>query len=124
PGDGATSLGAFVLRGAALEPWMTYFTFREPAVVEGGDLLAKAIDPRATAWAALQAAITLGAPEVALVCCYAEECSAIAAQKVAHRANRMFPGLRYVVNADVPSPENITGVEVGEVALRHLEGRS
>src|SRR5690348_10719707 len=91
--DGATPLGGFVLRGAALEPWMTYFTFREPAVIEGGDLLAKAIDPRATAWAALQAAITLSAPEVGLACCYAEECSAIAAQKVAQRASRIFPEL-------------------------------
>src|SRR5438874_1215521 len=67
PCEGATSLGAFVLRGAVLEPWMTYFTFREPAVIEGGNLLAKAIDPRATAWAALQAAIALGAPEAGLL---------------------------------------------------------
>lgn len=123
PCEGTAMLGGFSVRGAGLEPWMTYFTFREPAVVEGDDLLAKAIDPRATAWAAMEAARELGLPEVGLVCCYAEECSAIAAQKVAHRASRQFPNLEYVVNADVPSPENITGVAVGEVALRHLEGR-
>src|SRR5438477_83604 len=42
PCEGAAMLGGFSVRGAGLEPWMTYFTFREPAVIEGDDLIAKA----------------------------------------------------------------------------------
>ena len=74
-------LGGFAVRGPALESWMTYFTFREASVVENDQLFAKAIDPRATAWAAVEAARELSVPELGLVCCYAEECSPIAAQK-------------------------------------------
>jgi putative aminopeptidase FrvX len=113
---------ALHLHGEGLQPSRMFFTFDQSSRIEGGDLLAKAIDPRATAWAALEAARELSRPEVGLLFCYAEECSPLAAAKVATVAHHRFPNLEYVVNADVPAPGNIEGCAVGEVALRHMEG--
>jgi putative aminopeptidase FrvX len=111
-----------LVRGSGLTPWHTFFTFNSKARVKDDDLYSKAIDPRATAWAALLAAKELNDPQIGLLFCYAEECSMTAAQKAAWIAAKRFPNLQYVVNADVPAPSNIEGAGVGDVALRYLEG--
>ena len=111
-----------IIRGSGLTPWHTFFTFDTKARVQDGILYSKAVDPRATSWAALVAAKELNDPRVGLLFCYAEECSMTAAQKAAWVAVKRFPNLQYVVNADVPAPSNIEGAGVGDVALRYLEG--
>jgi putative aminopeptidase FrvX len=111
-----------LIKGSNLTPWHTFFTFNSKAQIKDEVLHSKAIDPRATAWAALMAAKELSDPRVGLLFCYAEECSMTAAQKTAWVSAKRFPNLQFVVNADVPAPTNIEGVGVGDVALRYLEG--
>jgi putative aminopeptidase FrvX len=120
--DSSGPTAELVVRGRDLRPWRDAFTFAQEARVEGETLYAKAIDPRATAWASLSAAQSVGSDAVGLAFCVGEECGMLAPQKLAHAAGRAFPALEYVVNADVPGAGNLEGAQVGEVALRWAEG--
>jgi putative aminopeptidase FrvX len=113
-----------VLQGEGIVPYRTAFTFVQSSRVEGDLLHGKALDPRATAFAAAEAAIALNDPEVGALFVMAEECDKDLARKAVVYLDRNVPQLRLLVNADVPGVANLGEGHLERPAVRIFEGRT
>jgi len=121
PCSGVLVDGELVLEGLGLRPYRTVFTFDESASAEGDWLYGKALDPRAAAFAVVEAARLLARPDVGLMLVFAEECSPLPAQKAVEFARDRLPALAVTVNCDVPGLPNVWGVALDECAVRITE---
>ncbi len=124
PAEGLVVDDELVLRAEGLSPLGAVFTYAERARIEDGWIHGKAIDPRLTAFAVVEAARQLASPAVAAMVVFAEECSMHAAKKGAHLVSRRLPNVELVANADVPGLANLTGCPLDRCALRVAEGGS
>jgi len=97
------------------------WTFQEPFRIKGDVISGKALDPRVTVYCAVEAARRLARPDLALLFCYSEECSWIAAAKLAEYVRRRMPNVETIVNADVPGLNNIAGVTLEDAVIRPFE---
>ncbi len=113
-----------VLDAEGLRPLGAVCTFDEPTRVEGDWIVGKALDPRVTAFAVIEAARALARPDVAVMLVFAEECSIHAARKGALFAQERLPALSLVANCDVPGAAALSGAALEECALRVSEGGS
>ncbi len=126
-GDSVRALEAWmegeslIVDGERLQSYGTVFTYAERAHVEGDWVIGKALDPRLTLYAVVEAARTLADPEVAVMLVFAEECSIHAAEKGAAYASRHMSGLRLVVNCDVPGLASIEGWPLTQCGVRIAE---
>ncbi|HPZ10151.1 MAG TPA: hypothetical protein PL110_18815 [Candidatus Eremiobacteraeota bacterium] len=112
------------VEGENFEPLRTVFTFNEKTTVQDGWINGKALDPRLTAYAVIEAAYYMKRPDVAVMLVFAEECSIYAAKKGSCFAHDMFPSLSLVVNCDVPGLKNIEGGKLDQCIMRLYEGRT
>lgn len=112
----------FALEADGIRPFRTVFTFAEESVCDGTHLSAKAIDPRATAYAVCEAVRQIDSPEVGALFVMAEECAMDVARKAVTLLDRSCPDLRLVANADVPSVANLTNADLEIPAIRIHEG--
>jgi putative aminopeptidase FrvX len=117
----ATEDGRLILEGDGLEPLTMVWTFREPFRIDGDLISGKALDPRVTVYCAVEAARRLQRQDLALLFCYSEECSWIAAAKLAEYVRRQMPNVETIVNADVPGLHNLAGVTLDDAAIRPFE---
>jgi putative aminopeptidase FrvX len=122
PGRGRVVDEQFVLEAEAVTRLGAVFAPAAQARIDGEWIEGKALDPRLTAYAVVEAARALSSPEVAVMLVFAEECSMGAAAKGARFADRHLPSLELVANADVPGLANITGCSLEQCALRVAEG--
>jgi putative aminopeptidase FrvX len=110
--------------GDGLRPYRTVFTFRADTEIADDDLLAKAVDPRMTAYAVMEAVRELDDPRVGALFVLAEECAMDVARKAVTFLNRRAPELGLIVNADVPSLANLGDAQLDMPAVRVFEGRN
>jgi putative aminopeptidase FrvX len=112
------------VRGADIRPYRTVWTFIEQSAIADGHVTGKALDPRATVFAVLSAVRDLNDPRVGVLLVMAEECFMDAARKAVVYLQRESPGLRLVVNADVPLVANLADAQLDLPAIRPYEGRN
>ena len=112
------------VRGSGIRPYRTVFTFHTRSTIEGDHISGKALDPRATVFAVLSAFRSLNHPAVGVLLVMAEECFMDAARKAVVHLQRHAPGLRVLVNADVPSVANLDDAKLEVPAIRPFEGRN
>lgn len=113
-----------ILKGEKIVPYRTVFTFQQATHFEDGWVRGKAIDPRATLFAVVEAVRALDSPRVGALVVMAEECAMDVARKGVHFLQRYAPHLRLVVNADVPDIRNLADGELDMPSLRYFEGRN
>jgi putative aminopeptidase FrvX len=113
-----------VLHGEQIRPYRTVWTFRQETTFEGDTIDGKALDPRITVYAVAEAAQALNDPGIGALFVMAEECAMDVAQKAVVYLQRHAPNLRLIVNADVPSIENIGEGNLELPAIRIFEGRN
>ncbi len=115
-----------VLHGENIRPYRTVWTFREETTfdVEGDTISGKALDPRVTLYAVVEAVRALDSPEIGALLVMAEECAMDVARKAVTYLQRNAPGLALIVNADVPWIENIGEGRLDLPAIRIFEGRN
>jgi len=112
------------LHGDAIRPYRTAWTFRQETTFEGDTIDGKALDPRVTVYAVAEAVRRLDDPRVAALFVMAEECAMDVAQKAVAFLQRNTPRLSLIVNADVPSIDNIGEGRLEMPAIRIFEGRN
>lgn len=113
-----------VIRTADATPFRTVWTYRQKPVVSGDLISGKALDPRATVFAVAEAVNRLCDRRVGALFVLAEECAMDMARKAVTYLARHAPGLRLVVNADVPLMANLEGALLDMPAIRVFEGRN
>jgi putative aminopeptidase FrvX len=113
-----------MVRGEGVRPYRTGWTFKETTTYDGDIIEGKALDPRVTLYAVIEAVRTLNRPDVAAICVMAEECAMDVARKAVTFLDRNCPRLNLVVNADVPWIENIGEGRLDLPAIRIFEGRN
>lgn len=113
-----------VLEGDAIRPYRTVFTFQQETSYFGDSIVGKALDPRVTAYAVIEAALALHTPEVGLLFVMAEECAMDVARKAVAYLQNSSPHLRLIVNADVPELRNLGDSRLDMPAIRIFEGRN
>ena len=113
-----------VLHGAEIRPYRTVWTFRQETIIKGDTIDGKALDPRVTVYAVAEAVRTLDNPRAAALFVMAEECAMDVAQKAVTYLQRNAPNLSLIVNADVPSIDNIGEGRLDMPAIRIFEGRN
>ena len=112
------------LYGAGIRPYRTAWTFRQETTFQGDTIDGKALDPRVTVYAVGEAVRRLDDPRAAALFVMAEECAMDAAQKAVTFLQRCVPDLALIVNADVPSIDNIGEGRLDMPAIRIFEGRN
>ncbi len=112
------------LFGNQVRPFRTVFTFHEETTVQGDVLEGKALDPRVTLYAVLEAVRTLDTPEVGAMLVMAEECAMDVARKGVHYLQKNAPNLALIANADVPWINNLAEGRLDMPAIRIFEGRN
>lgn len=113
-----------ILTGEGIRPYRTVFTFKQETTFEGDVIAGKALDPRVTLYAVLEAVSALNSPEVGLLCVMAEECAMDVARKAVVYLQENAPNLQLIVNADVPWIRNIGDGRLDTPAIRVFEGRN
>ncbi len=113
-----------VLFGDGIRPYRTVWTFDEQTTIYDDVIEGKALDPRVTLFAALQALKDTDNSEVGLMCVMAEECAMDVARKGVAFLQRNSPDLRLIANADVPSISNLGDGRLDLPAIRIFEGRN
>jgi len=113
-----------VLHGERIRPYRTAWTFRQETTFDADTIDGKALDPRVTAYAVCEAVRALDEPRVAALFVMAEECAMDVAQKAVVFLQRHAPRLSLIVNADVPSIDNIGEGRLDLPAIRIFEGRN
>lgn len=113
-----------VMHGSDIRPYRTVWTFRQETTFDGDMIDGKALDPRVTVYAVAEAVRATNDPGVAALFVMAEECAMDVAQKAVVYLQRHAPELRLIVNADVPSLENIGEGNLEMPAIRIFEGRN
>jgi putative aminopeptidase FrvX len=119
--DGSPRL---IVRGENIRPYRTAFTFKTETEFDDKYIYAKAVDPRVTAFAVVEALKRLDTAEVGVVLVMAEECSMDVARKAVAYLSRFSPDLKLVVNADVPLLANLGDSDLDLPAIRIFEGRN
>ncbi len=112
------------LHGDSIRPYRTAWTFRQETTFDGDTIDGKALDPRVTVYAVSEAVQKLDDPRVAALFVMAEECAIDVAQKAVAYLQRHAPALSLIVNADVPSIDNIGEGRLDMPAIRIFEGRN
>lgn len=112
------------IRGPGVRGYRTGWTFDERTTYTGDLFEGKALDPRATLYAVVEAVRELGREDVGAMCVMAEECAMDVARKAVTFLGRRAPELALVVNADVPWVENLGEGRLDLPALRIFEGRN
>jgi len=112
------------LRGEAIRPYRTAWTFREETCFTGDIIEGKALDPRVTAYAVAEAVRALDTPAIGALFVLAEECAMDVARKAVTFLQRQAPALRLIVNADVPEVNNLGEGRLDLPAIRIFEGRN
>jgi len=112
------------VRGEGIRPYRTVWTFREETRIQGDQIEGKALDPRVTLFAVVEAVRRIDRPDVAALCVMAEECAIDVARKAVTYLDRNCPDLSVVVNADVPWIENLGEGRLDLPAIRIFEGRN
>lgn len=112
------------LYGDSIRPYRTAWTFRQETTIKGDTIDGKALDPRVTVYAVAEAVRKLDDPRVAVLFVMAEECAMDVAQKAVVFLQRNAPALSLIVNADVPSIDNIGEGRLDMPAIRIFEGRN
>lgn len=112
------------LHGEGIRPYRTVITFREETTFAGDTIEGKALDPRVTTYAVMEAVRALDSPEVGALFVMAEECAMDVARKAVTFLSRRAPDLRLIANADVPWIENIGEGRLDLPAIRIFEGRN
>jgi putative aminopeptidase FrvX len=113
-----------VLEGDSIRPYRTVFTFKQETDYMGDSIVGKALDPRVTAYAVLEAALALHSPQVGLLFVMAEECAMDVARKAVAHLQTSCPNLSLIVNADVPELRNLGDSRLDMPAIRIFEGRN
>ncbi len=113
-----------IVRGQRIRAYRTAWTFREHTTFEDDTIEGKALDPRVTVYAVAEAVRALDATSVGALYVMAEECAVDMARKAVTFLMRNVPGLRTVVNADVPWIGNIDSGTLDWPAIRIFEGRN
>ncbi len=113
-----------LLSGDAIRPYRTVFTYRQETTFQGDTISGKALDPRVTAYAVMEAALALDTPEVGLLFVMAEECAMDVARKAVTFLQQNAVELRLLINADVPGVQNIGDGRLEMPAIRIFEGRN
>jgi len=113
-----------VMHGPSIRPYRTAWTFRQETSIDGDTIDGKALDPRVTVYAVSEAVRMLDDPRVAALFVMAEECAMDVAQKAVTYLQRFAPKLSLIVNADVPSIDNIGEGRLDLPAIRIFEGRN
>lgn len=113
-----------ILHGERIRPYRTAWTFRQETEFEGDWITGKALDPRVTAYAALDTLQTLNDGRVGALFVQAEECAMDVARKAVTFLQRNAPHLALIVNADVPGVDNIDDGDPETPAIRIFEGRN
>jgi putative aminopeptidase FrvX len=113
-----------VIHGDNIRPYRTVFTFRTETTLDGDFIVGKALDPRVTTFAVMEAVRALDSPFVGAMIVMAEECAMDVARKGVQFLQRKAPNLALVANADVPWIENIGEGNLELPAIRVFEGRN
>lgn len=113
-----------VLQGDGIRPYRTVFTFRQETTFDDDLIDGKALDPRVTLYAVMEALRTLDSPAVGAMVVMAEECAMDVARKGVVFLQRYAPHLQLIANADVPWIENIGEGRLDLPAIRIFEGRN
>ncbi len=113
-----------VLHGERIRPYRTVWTFKEETLFDGDVIEGKALDPRVTLYAVVEAVRALNNPAVGAMLVMAEECAMDVARKGVAFLQRHAPDLKLIANADVPWIENIGEGQLDLPAIRIFEGRN
>jgi putative aminopeptidase FrvX len=113
-----------VLHGEGIRPYRTGWTFREETTFDGDVIEGKALDPRVTLYAVVEAVRALDSPAVGAMLVMAEECAMDVARKGVVFLQRHSPHLQLIANADVPWIANIGEGRLDLPAIRIFEGRN
>lgn len=110
--------------GDGIRPYRTAWTFKEETTFDGDMIEGKALDPRVTLYAVVEAVRRLNSPHIGAMLVMAEECAMDVARKAVTFLHRHSPCLELIVNADVPWIENIGEGQLDLPAIRIFEGRN
>jgi putative aminopeptidase FrvX len=113
-----------IIFGDRIKPYRTVFTFKTATEFDGDYIIAKAVDPRVTAYCTIEALKRLDNADVGVVLVMAEECAMDVARKAVTYLARHSADLRLVVNADVPLVSNLGDGRLDTPAIRIFEGRN
>ena len=113
-----------LLYGEGIRPYRTGWTFQQETTFDGDTIDGKALDPRVTAYAVLEAVLALNTPEVGALFVMAEECAMDVARKAVTFLQERAPALQLIANADVPGIQNIGEGRLELPAIRIFEGRN
>jgi putative aminopeptidase FrvX len=113
-----------LLIGEGIRPYRTGWTFQQETTFDGDTIDGKALDPRVTAYAVMEAVLALNTPEVGALFVMAEECAMDVARKAVTFLQERAPALQLIANADVPGIQNIGEGRLELPAIRIFEGRN
>ena len=82
----------------------------------------KALDPRVTLYAVVEAVRALDSPHVGAMLVMAEECAMDVARKGVTFLQRHAPDLQMIANADVPGIQNIGDGQLGHARHSRVRG--
>ena len=111
-----------LLSGDSIRPYRTAWTFKEETLFDGDTVEGKALDPRVTNYAVVEAARMMDSPKIGLVFVMAEECAVYLAEKAVEYLRHTAPNLEYVINADVPGLSNVENGSLDTPVIRIFEG--
>jgi putative aminopeptidase FrvX len=112
------------ISGDHVRPYRTVWTFAERTTIRGDVIEGKALDPRVTLYAVVEAIRKLDSPAVGALLVMAEECAMEVARKALIYLARHAPDLRLIANADVPWIGNLGEGRLDMPAIRIYEGRN
>lgn len=112
------------LHSDRIRPYRTGWTFRQETTFEGDIIDGKALDPRVTLYAVVEAVRELDDPSIGALLVMGEECAMDVARKAVTFLQRNSPDLKLIVNADVPGIVNIGEGRLDMPAIRIFEGRN
>jgi putative aminopeptidase FrvX len=113
-----------VLHGDRIRPYRTVWTFAEETTYDGDVIEGKALDPRVTLYAVVEAVRALNNPAIGAMLVMAEECAMDVARKGVAFLQRHAPNVQLIANADVPWIDNIGEGQLDLPAIRIFEGRN
>ena len=113
-----------LLYGDGIRSYRTGWTFQQETTFDGDTIDGKALDPRITAYAVMEAVLALNTPEVGALFVMAEECAMDVARKAVTFLQKRAPALQLIANADVPGIQNIGEGCLELPAIRIFEGRN
>ncbi len=113
-----------IVQGSGIQPFRTGFTFKEKTKIDGDLIEGKALDPRVTLYAVIEAVRALNSPHVGAMLVMAEECAMDVARKGVHYLQMHAPNLELIANADVPGINNLADGQLDLPAIRIFEGRN